>query len=393
MTVRRSIALVASALACILLNSVLSAQGGGAFRRFTEPQVVSGSGISSEIVLLNTSSTTCDFGIFAHNGAGNLVPGVVLGGQPGGFAQSSIGPQSGAKISVESPQASFVGAVTVDLLTRECFNSFSVQTQYRLRDNLGGLGELFSYSTPRAVKQGQCAEAAVCVDLDDTDGSTVVPGFASVSVAGLDQVELCHTLKDAQGNPVTEQICNPTNGSHQAQLVTDIFGTGFESGDVSTWEICVEGPPTTQTPSVDTLFIDVVTEGPVTQFDGNEHQIRKLGCLEDEFNICLDDRFQVSASFRETPSAPDQRARVSSVGQDQSGSFYFFNPDNVDVLVKVFNGCSFNNRFWVFYADTTNVEYTLAVTDTERGEVRTFNGPPGTGLVAVTDTTAFATCP
>ncbi len=393
MTVHRRIALLASGLACLLLTSALSAQGSGAFRRFTEPQVVSGSGISSEIVLLNTSSTTCDFGVFAHTGAGNLADGVVLGGQPGGFAQSSVGPRSGTKISVESPDRPFIGAVTVDLLTRECFNSFSVQTQYRVRDDSGDLRELFSYSTPREVKQGQCAVAAACVDLDDSDGSTLVPGFAAVSVGNLQQVELCHTLKDANGAAVTPQICQPTNGSQQAQLITDIFGTGFETGDVSTWEVCLEGPPTTQTPSIDALFISVVTEGSALQFAGNEHQIRKQDCLEDEFTLCLSDRFQVTASFRETPSGPERRGRVGSVAPDQSGAFFFFDPDNLDLLVKVLNGCSFNDRFWVFSASATNVEYTLAVTDTERGELRTFSPPQTTGLNAITDTTAFATCP
>ncbi len=393
MTVRRSLALFAIGLAYVFCTMPLSAQP-LTFRRFTEPQVVSGSGISSEIVLLNTSSTTCEFGIFAHQGAGNLAEGVVIGGQAGGFALSSIGPGAGSKIPIESPNATFEGAVTVDLLTPECQNSFTVQTQYQLRDQNGRFVELFSYPTPRKVRRGQCAEAAVCIDLDSADGNSRVPGFASVAVPGWENTELCHTLKDARGLPVTQQVCNPTDGSQQAQLVTDIFGQGFESGDVSTWEVCVESPPeTTPTPELDALFIDVVTDGPVLQFASNEHQIRTQGCKEDEFNACFGDRFQVSVSFQETPSAPTQRGRVSAVTPDQTGYFYFLNPDNVDLLVNVTDGCRINNHFWVFYGSATNVQYEITVTDTESGEEQRFERPPSTGLAAVTDTSAFATCP
>ena len=41
------------------------------------------------------------------------------------------------------------------------------------------------------------------------------------------------------------------------------------------------------------------------------------------------------------------------VGSDDSGLFYYRNPQNWEMLVKVLDACSFSQRFWVFAAATT----------------------------------------
>jgi hypothetical protein len=79
--------------------------------------------------------------------------------------------------------------------------------------------------------------------------------------------------------------------------------------------------------------------------------------------------------------------------QNDSGLFYFFDSSNVDALVKVLNGCSINNRYWVFAGGTTDVEYTLTVTDTRNGTQKQYFNPAGRPFAPVTDTSAFATCP
>jgi hypothetical protein len=63
------------------------------------------------------------------------------------------------------------------------------------------------------------------------------------------------------------------------------------------------------------------------------------------------------------------------------------------MLIKVLDGCNINNRYWVFAAATTNVEYTLRVTDTETGASKQYRNPLGQASPAITDTSAFATCP
>jgi hypothetical protein len=72
---------------------------------------------------------------------------------------------------------------------------------------------------------------------------------------------------------------------------------------------------------------------------------------------------------------------------------WFFDPGNWEMLVKVLDGCALNQRIWVFSAATTNVEYTLTVTDTVTNQVRTYHNPAGQTAAAITDTDAFPSCP
>ncbi|MCP4548464.1 MAG: hypothetical protein GY835_18560 [bacterium] len=88
-----------------------------------------------------------------------------------------------------------------------------------------------------------------------------------------------------------------------------------------------------------------------------------------------------------------QVAQVVPFGSDDSGLFWFFAPENWEMLVKVLDGCGLNNRFWVFSAATTNVEYMLRITDTETGLRQEYFNRLGNSAAAITDTSAFPTCP
>jgi hypothetical protein len=84
---------------------------------------------------------------------------------------------------------------------------------------------------------------------------------------------------------------------------------------------------------------------------------------------------------------------VAPPATDGSALFWFFSSDNWELLVKVLDGCGVNDRFWVFHAATTSVEYTLTVTDTVTGQARRYENPLGRNAPAVTDTDAFDVCP
>ena len=72
-----------------------------------------------------------------------------------------------------------------------------------------------------------------------------------------------------------------------------------------------------------------------------------------------------------------------------TGYFWFFDPANVELIIKVLDGRALNSHFWVFYGALSNVEYTLTVTDTQTGAVRRYLNP-AVQLASVGDTTAFA---
>jgi phospholipase/carboxylesterase len=81
--------------------------------------------------------------------------------------------------------------------------------------------------------------------------------------------------------------------------------------------------------------------------------------------------------------------RVVPVGSDDSGLFWFFDPANWEMLVKVLDACAVNDHRWVFAAATTNVAYTLRVIDTLSGAAWRFDHAGGAPAPAVTDTAAF----
>ncbi|HYG62458.1 MAG TPA: hypothetical protein VEL74_07740, partial [Thermoanaerobaculia bacterium] len=85
--------------------------------------------------------------------------------------------------------------------------------------------------------------------------------------------------------------------------------------------------------------------------------------------------------------------RVVPTASDDSGLFWFFAPENWEMLVKVLDGCSLNGHYWVFAAATTTVQYDLTVTDTRTGQVARYHNAQGTAAPATTDTGALEVCP
>jgi len=68
-------------------------------------------------------------------------------------------------------------------------------------------------------------------------------------------------------------------------------------------------------------------------------------------------------------------------------------PERLRRFVRIFDGCDTNGNFGIFLDGTTNVEVTLTVTDTETNQTRVYTNPLGHPFEAITDTSAFATCP
>ncbi len=109
--------------------------------------------------------------------------------------------------------------------------------------------------------------------------------------------------------------------------------------------------------------------------------------------LCLTrSRFQVAVAWQ----APDGSSGSGQAVEltRETGYFWFFNEDNVELVVKVLDGCSLPlNSFWVFAAGLTNVGVELTVTDNVTGAVKTYVNPMGTDFQPVLDTSAFTTCP
>jgi len=115
-------------------------------------------------------------------------------------------------------------------------------------------------------------------------------------------------------------------------------------------------------------------------------------CMSSATTMCLNaERFRVAATWR-TAQGQSGSGQTRKLTED-TGYLWFFNSANVEVVVKVLNGCGVNSRYWVFAAGLTNVEVDLTVTDAQSGESKTYRNPQGRAFQPIQDTQAFATCP
>jgi hypothetical protein len=112
-------------------------------------------------------------------------------------------------------------------------------------------------------------------------------------------------------------------------------------------------------------------------------------CTPNGTTLCLNNgRFQVQAIFS-APSLGITNATAQAVPlTGDTGYFWFFSANNVEIVLKAVDGRSFNNYFWVFYGALSDVEYTITVTDTSTGAVRPYHNTAG-HLASVADTAAF----
>ena len=112
-------------------------------------------------------------------------------------------------------------------------------------------------------------------------------------------------------------------------------------------------------------------------------------CVPSSTTFCFEDnRFQVSVNFKDQTGQSGFGLK-SVVETADSGVFYFFDPNNWEMLVKMVEGCAFNDHFWIFSAATTDQEYTLSIVDTVTGEELSYYNPLKTLAPAVTDIEAF----
>ncbi|HEV7516112.1 MAG TPA: trypsin-like serine protease, partial [Thermoanaerobaculia bacterium] len=114
-------------------------------------------------------------------------------------------------------------------------------------------------------------------------------------------------------------------------------------------------------------------------------------CIPSATVLCLGQgRFRVEATWQTVDGTIGAAATLPLSELD--GFFSFFDPANIEVAVKVLDGCSSSRHFWVLAAGLTDVRTLLRVTDTASGATRTYLSPQGTPFGPVMDTAAFL-CP
>ncbi len=102
----------------------------------------------------------------------------------------------------------------------------------------------------------------------------------------------------------------------------------------------------------------------------------------------MSDRFAVGVSYDLGSGA---RPMTAVRYAPETALFWFTDPGNIEIIVKMIDACSTPSRtFWVYAGGTTDVAYTISVRDTKTGETRSYANPRGRPAQTVTDSGAFS---
>jgi hypothetical protein len=187
------------------------------------------------------------------------------------------------------------------------------------------------------------------------------------------------TFVGAQWMPSQDQgfaIAVDTSGGTP---LIDAYGRGRTGPNFGAWNLARNFNATVRAFGIN---VRVVSHGQAT-----------APCFDSANVLCLNGgRFRVELRFRR-PNDQEGLGTDSGLRTNDSAVLWFFNASNLEMLIKVLNACTVNNRYWVFFAATTNVEFHLTVTDTQTGQVRTYFNPLDKAALPIQDTSAFATCP
>ena len=223
---------------------------------------------------------------------------------------------------------------------------------------------------------------AQCVPLDvgttyRFGGKVYIPGGNTAS-ADVFYVLIPFPQADCQGPPP------PAGGIVQTPDVTtvgawELSKTTFTNGFALSARISAAIAPRTAG-RFQANFDDVeVTAGALPCFHGFVGEL----CL-------LNQRFAVDVSFS---AGAGQWQFAQPVGiSDSSGYYWFFDAGNVEVLVKLVDGCAVNGHFWFFAAGLTNLGTTFVVMDTQTGARKYYETPANTAFAPIQDVAALA-CP
>ena len=115
-------------------------------------------------------------------------------------------------------------------------------------------------------------------------------------------------------------------------------------------------------------------------------------CVTSESILCLgaDRRYRVRAEWRLTDGTTGQGTAVALTSD--TGAFHFFDASNLEVVVKVLDGCDANGRVWIFGTGLTDVGVVLVVRDLVTDETVRYVNDAGDPFRPIRDTDALGGC-
>ena len=98
--------------------------------------------------------------------------------------------------------------------------------------------------------------------------------------------------------------------------------------------------------------------------------------------------FEVKVNWR-TASGQTGQGQLAQPPSADSALYYFFSPENWELMVKVLDGCALNGHYWVFTAASTDVAYEVRIDRRNSDQELRIENPLGVAAPAVTNIEAF----
>lgn len=241
-----------------------------------------------------------------------------------------------------------------------------------------------------------------------TDVGSEYEVAAELAGAGVKSLEVevfdgDHRIAGMQGGdgPIARVENWPVGGSAEAPASTGAYSlTLFGPSPDTVWRLAngssatgdrlrvTAEDPNLVVPSISSLRILLADLPSLTITGATRRAAVDTACTQGPDNLCLNgSRFKVAVSWRDFQGNTGV-GHAAELTPD-TGYFWFFSETNVELVIKVLDGRAVNGHFWVFYGALSTVEYTITVTDTATGAVKTYSNPSG-HLASAADTRAFA---
>ncbi|HEV2843450.1 MAG TPA: hypothetical protein VG477_01280 [Thermoanaerobaculia bacterium] len=116
-------------------------------------------------------------------------------------------------------------------------------------------------------------------------------------------------------------------------------------------------------------------------------QSQNIGCTNQDSQLCFQGGRFVAEVVWEIPGVRNGRGHSVPL-TDDTGTFWFFDNANIELVLKVLDGRPVNGHFWVYYGGLSDVAYTITIADLHTGAREVYRNRPGQ-LVSRSDTSAF----
>ncbi len=270
---------------------------------------------------------------------------------------------------------------------------------------------VLTLSAATGATLGSPSTATLTINANDTPtgGPGTIRFTSATASVSESQANVTLTAERTGGStgPVSVAV-NTANGTATAGTDYQAISNGtltWGNGDSAnkTLVIPIVGDTTEEPSETFTATLSAPTGGaaigniPTATVTISDDDISCEPCVADDTTLCLaggsgdPNRFRVRVTWTDFAGASGPGKAVPFT--PDAGFFYFFNnPNNLELLVKMVRGCGTSlNAYWFFYAAASNVGLEYEVLDTTRCVTKTYSNEVG-NCASFGDINARATC-